>query len=203
MTSAFLDFIWDNAYATDANEAEASTRKKYPLLLGAKEKILLAFKDRGGMGRDKSFFTTHRILLKDGKGIGSKRKNYKTIPWWSVEAFSTETAGKFDGDVTVRIYSKGIDNVDIDLAADKVDIYQIQQFLNAKLLTVKRNGTQDEIDPTPPNMEKKQSTAGSVMDWFGDNAMQVDAKTVEKTFKTEMPVLLAHESVQIAFKSGR
>ena len=109
------------------------------MLLGEKEKILLAWKDRGGMGRDKSYFTTHRILLKDGKGIGSKRKNYKSIPWWSIEAFSTDTAGKFDGDVSVRIYSKGIDYVEIDLAADKVDIYQIQQFLNAKLLKERRH----------------------------------------------------------------
>jgi hypothetical protein len=203
MPSSFYDFICDNAHATDSAEAEKSMRQKYPLLLGAKEKVVLAFKDRGGMGRDKSYFTTHRILIKDGKGIGSKRKNYKSIPWWSIEAFSTDTAGKFDGDVSVRIYSKGIDYIEIDLAADKVDIYQIQQFLNAKLLSVKRSGTQDEIDATPPNMDKKQSSAGSIIDWFGDNASQVDAKTVEKTFKTVMPVLLDHETVQISFKSGR
>ena len=52
-------------------------------------------------------------------------------------------------------------------------------------------------------MDKKQSTAGSIIDWFGDNAMQLDAKTVENTFKTEMPVLLGHETVQMAIKSGR
>ncbi|CAB9498071.1 Pfam:DUF1696 [Seminavis robusta] len=203
MPSKLYDFVFDNAHQKDAGEAEKSLRQKYPLLLGENEKILLAFKDRGGMGRDSNFFTTHRILQKDGKGIGSKRKNYRSIPWWSIEAFTTETAGKFDGDVSVRIYSKGIEFAEIDLAADKVDIYEIQQFLNQKLLSVRREGTQDVVDTTPPNMDQKQSTAGSIMDWFGDNAMQVDAKTVEHTFKTEMPVLLGHETVQTAFKSGR
>jgi len=52
-------------------------------------------------------------------------------------------------------------------------------------------------------MDQKQSTAGNIMDWFGDNAHQVDAATVDKVFKTTMPVLLADEKVELGFKSGR
>lgn len=72
----WFDFIFDNAYSVDAKEAEQQMRKKYPLLLHKQETVILAFKDRGGRGRDKEYFTSHRILIKDGKGIGSKRKNY-------------------------------------------------------------------------------------------------------------------------------
>ena len=52
-SSPWFDFLFDNAYNVDASEAEASIRRKYPLLLHDKEKIVLAFKDRGGKGRDK------------------------------------------------------------------------------------------------------------------------------------------------------
>jgi hypothetical protein len=200
----WYDFIFDNAYQADALKVEEEVRQKYPLLLHAREKIVLAFRDRGGKGRDKEYFTSHRILIKDGKGIGNKRKNYKSIPYKFIQAFSVESAGKFDGDVSVKIWSTGIRTTKIDFAKANCDIYQIQQFLNAQVaMAVSSEGQKDAIDPTPPNMDKKQSTAGNIMDWFGDNASQVSAAEVDTIFKTEMPVLLQNEVVEIAFKSGR
>ena len=49
----------------------------------------------------------------------------------------------------------------------------------------------------------QQSTVGNVIDWLGDNAQQVDAQTVEQRFKTEFPILLQDETVELAFRSGR
>jgi hypothetical protein len=60
-----------------------------------------------------------------------------------------------------------------------------------------------EIDPTCPNMNQKQNTAIRIIDWFGDNAKQIDAGNAERIFKTEMPVLLENEKIQLIFKSGR
>jgi hypothetical protein len=199
----WFDFIFDNAYQQDAAEVDVSVRKKYPLLLHKDEKIILAFRDRGGKGRDKEYFTSHRILIKDGKGIGGKCKNYQSIPYKSIQAFSVETAGKFDGDVEIKVWSIGIRKIRIDFAAANVDIYQIQQFLSGQVAIAKTEGMQDAIDPKPPKMDKKQTTAGNIIDWFGDNAKQVSASEVENIFKTTMPVLLQDEKVEIAFKSGR
>jgi hypothetical protein len=217
----WYDFIFDNAYQLDAASVEASVRSKYPLLLHKDEQLVLAFKDRGGKGRDKEYFTSHRILIKDGKGIGSKRKNYQSITYKSIQAFSVETAGKFDGDVSIKVWSTGVRYARIDFATANVDIYQLQQFLSAQVAIARSKElalaerwslttghinshiVQDTIDPTPPNMDQKQTTAGNIIDWFGDNAKQVDAKEVEKTFKTSMPILLQDETVEIAFKSGR
>ena len=196
------DFLFDNAYEQDASEAEKAIREKYPLLLHEKESLVLAFKDRGGSGRDKEYFTSHRILIKDGKGVGGKRKNYKSIPYESIQAYAVETAGKFDGDVSIKVYSSGIREAKISFAGANVDIYQIQQFLNGKVAFATAHKG-DVIDATPPNMSKKQSTLGNVIDWFGDNAKQVSSEQVEETFKTTMPVLLNEEKVQVAFKSGR
>ena len=69
----------------DAAQEEKKQRQKYPYLLHKDEKVLLAWQDRGGMGRDKNMFTSHRILMKDGKGLTSKRKNYKSIPYSAIQ----------------------------------------------------------------------------------------------------------------------
>jgi hypothetical protein len=114
-----------------------------------------------------------------------------------------ETAGKFDGDVEINVWSTGIRQIRIDFASANVDIYQLQQFLSRKVTTAKTEGMQDAIDSEPPKMDKKQTTAGNIIDWFGDNAKQVSASEIEDTFKTTIPVLLQNEKVEIAFKSGR
>jgi hypothetical protein len=48
---------------------------------------------RSETGRIRTF-TSHRILIKDGKGVGSKRNNYQTIPYKHIQAFACEMAGK-------------------------------------------------------------------------------------------------------------
>ena len=53
----WYDFVFDNNYKVDAKEAEGRIRSKYPHLLRENETIELAFKDRGGKGRDKEYFT--------------------------------------------------------------------------------------------------------------------------------------------------
>lgn len=198
-----LDFIFDNTYGCDAAETEKEIRGKYPLLLHENEKVELAFRDRGGKGRDREFFTSHRILIKDGKGIGNKRKNYRSIPYSSIEAFYVRTAGQLDDDVELKVWSSGGTRCKIDFATAKVDIFQMQQFLNTKIAWSKAEGNQDAIDATPPNMDQKQSTMGNAVDWLGDNAKQIDAAELEQRLKSETPILLANEKVQIAFKSGR
>jgi hypothetical protein len=156
MGGVWYDFVLGNAYASDAKEAERSTRIKYPFLLNEKEEIILAFKDRGGKGRDKQFFTTHRILVKDGKGVGSKRKNYVSIPYDTILAFSVQTAGAFvDDDCELIVWSLGYPKMSMDFSATNVDIFQIYQLLNAKITIAKMKGTPDFVDPTPPNMDKK------------------------------------------------
>ncbi|KAL3918582.1 MAG: hypothetical protein SGARI_007429 [Bacillariaceae sp.] len=100
-------------------------------------------------------------------------------------------------------WSIGYPKLSLDFSASNVDMFQIYQFMNAKMHVAKMKGTADEIDPTPPNMDQKQTKLGDMIDWLGDNAKQVDALEVEQLFKTEFPILLADEKVEIAFKSGR
>lgn len=153
----WYDFIFDNTYAVDASEAEKKIRAKYPHLLHAtKETVELAFTDRGGLGRDKEYFTSHRILIKDGKGVGGKRKNYRSIPYNTICAYSVQTSGAVaDGDMELHVWSTGCPKITIDFSTSKVDIFQVYQFLNAKVWIARYSGSPDYVDPVPPNMDNR------------------------------------------------
>jgi hypothetical protein len=153
---AWHDFILDNAHAVDAKEAENSIRTEYPHLLHANEHIKLAFKDRGGKGRGKEYFTTHRILIEDGKGIGNKRKNYVIIPYDTILAYSVQTSGAVvDDDCELTVWSLGYPKCSINFSKSAVDMFQIYQLLNSNVYIAKMKGTPDYVEPTPPKMDKK------------------------------------------------
>ena len=59
---------FNNAEPIDAKDAEKDLKKDYPGLLLQEECIDLAFKAT----RDKFFFTSHRILIRDKHGITGK-----------------------------------------------------------------------------------------------------------------------------------
>jgi hypothetical protein len=201
----WYDFVFGNAYQVDAAEAEQKLREKYPMLLHTNERIELAFKDRGGKGRDKVYYTSHRILIKNGKGVGSKRKNYVSIFYSKIQAWSVQTAGAMDGDVELEVWSTGVRWKKINFATSNVDIFQLQQLMNSKVAMAvsEAKGSKDTIDPKPAHLDKKQTAMGNLLDFLGDNAKEVDAKQVEYRFKHETPILLEDETVQAAFKSGR
>lgn len=79
--SSLVAFVSDNAILADPKEREESLRSKVPDLLQPDEKIVFAFKDRGGKGRDSSNLTSKRILIKDKRGLTGKRTDYITIPY--------------------------------------------------------------------------------------------------------------------------
>jgi len=196
---------WNKSCSIDAKQVEDELKSKFPKLLHENETIELAFRDQGGKGRDSEYFTSHRILIEDGKGVGRKRKNYLSIPYSDIVCFSVQSKGGnfLDTDSELYIYTKTHSYVKIDFLASSVNIFEVYQFFNSKISWTHMRGTADHIDSTPPNMDLKESKAGKFMDWLGDNAKQIDAKEVETKLKTEYPVLLADEKVELAFKSGR
>jgi hypothetical protein len=98
-----FSYFSDNAIECDASERETVLREKVPDLLLADERVLLAYKDRGGKGRDSSFFTNYRIIIKNKMGVTGKKNEYKSIPYKAIRAYSCETAGSIDSDLEVRL----------------------------------------------------------------------------------------------------
>jgi len=203
--SVFGAFLGNNAFQEEASSAEKSLRSRNPLLLHANERIELAFADRGGKSRDKSFLTSHRLLVQDVKGATGKRQNFKSLPYAAVEAFSIETAGSADGDIELKLFERGkAFPVKLEFSKKAVDVFAIQQFLNVKIVARHNfHGTADP-DPTPlPPHGKNSNSFSGFMDYLGANAAALDPSAVETQLKTATPVLLADEHVELAFKHGR
>ena len=218
-------FVGNNSVKVEASQAEAAIREKYPLLLRDEERIEIAFKGRGGLGRDKSYFTDQRILIKDGKGLGSKRKNYSTYYYRDIEGFSIQTAGAvIDGDMELKIFVRGGQwQLQMEFAnGDNVDIFEIQQYMNSKVRWTRgqghttssngrhhdRQGGAEGVDyvhgePLPTKQQHSASDIGKAWDWLGANAHQLSPSLIEEKFKTQVPVLMSNETVELAFQAGR
>lgn len=72
----------------------ASAQKDLQQILHPDEQIYLAFK---GM-RDSVTFTSKRIIALNVQGMTGKKKDYTTLPYSKIQAYSVETAGTLDLD---------------------------------------------------------------------------------------------------------
>lgn len=200
--SSFAHFMMNNAYEVDAKAQEAKLRTSEPLLLGANEHLELALKE-GRDGRDKSYFTTHRILIKDGKGIGKKRKNFKSFPYASIQGFAVTTAGAFDDDTELDVWGSA-GRLELNLAKGQVNLFGIQQFLSQKVLSLQSKAHKASGVGTPDTIPVQSAgMVGAFSSWITGDAATSDNAKVEQRFKTETPILLKDEHVQLAFQSGR
>jgi Bacterial PH domain len=77
-----------------------------PLLIEG-EQGYLAFK---GI-RDYVVFTSKRIIAVNIQGITGKKKDYTSLPFAKVQAFSIETAGTFDLDAELDLWFSGLGRV--------------------------------------------------------------------------------------------
>jgi hypothetical protein len=77
-----------------------------PLLIEG-EQGYLAFK---GM-RDYVVFTSKRIIAVNVQGMTGKKKDYTSLPFAKVQAFSLETAGTFDLDAELELWFSGLGRV--------------------------------------------------------------------------------------------
>ena len=77
-----------------------------PLLIDG-EQGFLAFK---GM-RDYIVFTSKRIIAVNIQGITGKKRDYTSLPFARVQAFSLETAGTFDLDAELELWFSGLGRV--------------------------------------------------------------------------------------------
>ena len=94
-----------------------------PLLL-ADESIVSAFQ---GV-RDFVAFTTKRIISVNVQGISGKKKDFTSLPYNRIQAFSVETSGPFDRDCELDLWFSGIGNVRFEFSGG-VNISAIAQTI--------------------------------------------------------------------------
>jgi hypothetical protein len=94
-----------------------------PLLMEG-EQGYLAYK---GM-RDFIVFTSKRIIAVNVQGMTGKKKDYTSLPFAKVQAFSVETAGTFDLDAELELWFSGLGKVKFEFKG-KTDVAYLNKLV--------------------------------------------------------------------------
>ncbi len=83
--------------------------------------------------RDGVVFTTKRIIAINVQGITGKKKDFSSLPYSKVQAFSVETAGVIDLDSELELWFSGLGKVKFEFA-NQVDIAGICKVISQFVL---------------------------------------------------------------------
>lgn len=116
-----IDGMRGNASKVDAGTIATDNAR----LLGPGEVVEHAYQ----LVRDLFLFTDRRLILIDKQGISGKKVDYTSIPYKSITRFSVETAGTFDLDAELKIWTSGVSEPIGKQFSKQVDIYEVQAVL--------------------------------------------------------------------------
>lgn len=83
--------------------------------------------------RDGVVFTTKRIFAINVQGITGKKKDFTSLPYSKIQAFSVETAGVLDLDSELELWFSGLGKVKFEFVA-RADVSQICRMISEKVL---------------------------------------------------------------------
>ena len=83
--------------------------------------------------RDFIIFTNKRIIAVNVQGMTGKKKDFTTLPYSKIQAFSVETAGVLDMDSELEIYFSGLGMVKFEFSGAS-DIAEIGRIISEKIL---------------------------------------------------------------------
>lgn len=95
----------------------------------ADEKIIQSFK---GI-RDGVVFTNKRIITINIQGITGKKRDFTTLPYSKIQAYSVETAGVFDMDSELDLWFSGMGRVRFEFAAN-ANVSAICRMISERVL---------------------------------------------------------------------
>ena len=83
--------------------------------------------------RDFVLFTNKRIIAVNVQGLSGKKKDFSSLPYSKIQAFSIETAGTFDLDAELELYFSGLGRVKFEFAGSS-EITKIGKLISAHIL---------------------------------------------------------------------
>lgn len=83
--------------------------------------------------RDGVIFTNARIIAVNVQGITGKKKDFTSLPYSKIQAFSVETAGVFDLDSELELWFSGLGKVKFEFVAD-CNVSQICKMISEFVL---------------------------------------------------------------------
>lgn len=99
-----------------------------PLLI-EQEEIVSCYKGT----RDYVVFTNKRIIAVDVQGATGKKKDFTTLPYSKIQAFSIETSGVFDIDCELELWYSGLGVVRFEFTGTS-DMAKIGQIIAGYVL---------------------------------------------------------------------
>lgn len=83
--------------------------------------------------RDGVVFTNKRIIAINVQGITGKKKDFTSLPYSKIQAFSVETAGVLDLDSELELWFSGMGKVKLEFVAN-ANVSAICQMISARVL---------------------------------------------------------------------
>ena len=123
-----IDF--QNATFAKLREVSNDTYDKHiaPLLIEG-ETILATFQSL----RDGVVFTNKRIIAINVQGVTGKSKDYTSLPYSKIQAYSIETAGVFDMDSELEVWFSTLGKIRFEFTG-RTDVSLICRYISGALL---------------------------------------------------------------------
>jgi len=102
---------------------------KVSALLVEGEAIVDAYKSF----RDGVVFTNKRIIAVTVQGITGSKKDFTSIPYKNIEAYSVETSGTFDLDSELEVYVSSVGKVRFEFTGSTA-IVEISKYISNNIL---------------------------------------------------------------------
>ena len=83
--------------------------------------------------RDGIVFTNKRIIAINVQGLTGKKKDFTSLPYSKIQAFSVETAGVFDMDSELEMWFSGLGKFKFEFVAN-ANVSEICRMISEKVL---------------------------------------------------------------------
>ena len=83
--------------------------------------------------RDGVVFTNKRIIVINVQGITGKKKDFTSLPYSKIQAYSVETAGVLDLDSELELWFSGLGKVKLEFIAN-ANVSRICKMISEKVL---------------------------------------------------------------------
>lgn len=123
-----IDFTNSSYVKMKQIDPKAIFNEIQPLLVN-EENIIGAYKAM----RDYCVFTTKRVIAVNVQGVTGKKKDFTSLPYSKVSAYSVETAGVLDLDSELEMYFSGLGKVKFEFSGQS-NIIQIGQIISTYIL---------------------------------------------------------------------
>lgn len=101
-----IDFSKDALFILEYYDFKTALKRVSPMLIDAEE-VFATF----CFSKDNVIFTTKRVIVIKERGYEGLKKDYTSLPYNKVKAFSVETAGEFGQDCELDLWFSGLGKI--------------------------------------------------------------------------------------------